>query len=366
MRPGFWAESVETKETPREEQVRVDGEAFVRYPFHRKLLFPTKAGTLTVPALTLRVSLGRESLFDPGVSVTRSTKALKLEVEPLPGTSADFGGAVGRFKTTVTADPTSLRLGEAATVRFRVEGVGNLKWVERGPDLVVPGARVFAPQVKSDLTAKAEGLAGTKTWEYVVVPETSGRLQVPALPFSYFDPSEGRVVRAETSPLALEVAGGVAAPGATAPVSGPAPLARSALALRDALDAPRAFLVSIEPRTLGYLLLVVALLHGGLSLASRARGAHGGGSGRGHGRTALRHLERAQEPGMAKEQSAALIEQALHEAFADKNGNQERERVVSGLIEEVHLVRYAPQLGDYSEKVLDLARRAREAVERWA
>jgi hypothetical protein len=29
-------------------------------------------------------------------------------------------------------------------------------------------------------------------------------------------------------------------------------------------------------------------------------------------------------------------------------------------------VRYAPQLGDYSEKLKELVRRAKEAVERWA
>jgi hypothetical protein len=75
---------------------------------------------------------------------------------------------------------------------------------------------------------------------------------------------------------------------------------------------------------------------------------------------------------MAKEQAAALIERALQEAFAgtedgkDGGSDPERERVVSHLLEEVHLVRYAPQLGDYSEKLRDLARRAREAVERWA
>ncbi|HVQ30847.1 MAG TPA: BatD family protein [Vicinamibacteria bacterium] len=364
--PGFWAESIETKESPREEQVRVDGEAFVRFPIHRKLLFPTKAGTLTIPALTLRVSLGRESLFDPGVSVTRSTKAVQLEVEPLPGAAADFAGAVGRFKATATAEPPSLRLGEAATVRFRVEGVGNLKWVDRGPELVVEGARVFAPQVKSDLTARADGLSGTKTWEYVVVPETSGRLQVPALPFSYFDPAEGRVVKAETAPLALEVAGGAPASGAAAPLSAPSSRARSALARRDALDPPRQLVGAVEPVALGYLLVVVGLLHGGLFLLGRARLSLGSAAVRGQGRAALRHLDKAREAGIAKEEAAALIEQALHEAFAERDGNPERERVVSGLIEEVHLVRYAPQLGDYSEKVGDLARRAREAVERWA
>jgi hypothetical protein len=72
---------------------------------------------------------------------------------------------------------------------------------------------------------------------------------------------------------------------------------------------------------------------------------------------------------MAKEEVAALIERALHEAFVSRDGalaDPERERAVERLLEEVHHVRYAPQLGNYSEKLEDLARRAREAVERWA
>ena len=36
------------------------------------------------------------------------------------------------------------------------------------------------------------------------------------------------------------------------------------------------------------------------------------------------------------------------------------------LLDEVHFVRYAPQLGDYSEKIQALAARAAEAVRRWA
>jgi hypothetical protein len=36
------------------------------------------------------------------------------------------------------------------------------------------------------------------------------------------------------------------------------------------------------------------------------------------------------------------------------------------ILEEVHFVRYAPQLGDYGETIRELAARAREVVRRWA
>jgi hypothetical protein len=40
--------------------------------------------------------------------------------------------------------------------------------------------------------------------------------------------------------------------------------------------------------------------------------------------------------------------------------------VVRALLDDVRFVRYAPQLGDYSDKLRDLAARAAEAVRRWA
>lgn len=367
--PGFWAENVESKETPREEQVTMEGEAYVRFPVHRRLLFPTKAGTLTIPAMTLRIALARQSIFDQGLVAERSTRPLKLTVDPLPD-EPGFSGAVGSFKVEASADPTSLLLGDAATVRFRIEGVGNLKWVEKGPEWTLPGAKVFPPQVKSDVTVRPEGLAGSKTWEYVVVPETSGRLSVPSLSFSWFDPQAGRIQRAETAPLELEVRAGATAGGL--PVPAPAPVrGRSALALRDALDPPHGLLPELSRRALLLVLLGIVMAHAGLFLVGRVPGLPRGAASSGHGRGALKHLKHAAEPGMAKEQAAALIERALHEAFAgledgkDGGSDPERERVVSRLLEEVHLVRYAPQLGDYSEKLRDLARQAREAVERW-
>jgi hypothetical protein len=71
---------------------------------------------------------------------------------------------------------------------------------------------------------------------------------------------------------------------------------------------------------------------------------------------------------MSKEQAASLVEKALHEAFGEVTDRDdgERARAVRALLDDVRFVRYAPQLGDYSHKVRDLAARATEVVRRWA
>jgi len=83
---------------------------------------------------------------------------------------------------------------------------------------------------------------------------------------------------------------------------------------------------------------------------------------------ALRDLGRVGGERMSKEAASALVEKALHEAFGEleEKDETERARAVRTLLEEVRFVRYAPQLGDYSEKIRALAERAAEAVRRWA
>jgi hypothetical protein len=70
---------------------------------------------------------------------------------------------------------------------------------------------------------------------------------------------------------------------------------------------------------------------------------------------------------MSKEAAAGLIERALHDLFGPVDGDDSaRGREVRQLLDEVHRVRYAPQLGDYSEKLRELAAKAGAVVRRWA
>jgi hypothetical protein len=74
---------------------------------------------------------------------------------------------------------------------------------------------------------------------------------------------------------------------------------------------------------------------------------------------------------MSKEASAALIEKVLHDVFGpveDGAGLEDDEplRAARDVLEEVRFLRYAPQLGDYTEKIRDLAARAAAVVRKWA
>lgn len=370
---GFWSEDLEGPESPPGgEAATIEGENYRRFAMTRKLLYPTRAGKLTIGAATARLGLPR-GFFDGAAAVDRSTKAIDVTVDPLPA-DPDFFGAVGRFRVSASLDRSSLDLGEAATVRFQVAGTGNLKWIDRAPGLSVAGAKVYPPQAKSDLKPGPAGIEGTKTWEFVVVPETSGTLEIPALPFTYFDPSTETIARARTTPLALQVAAGPGPSQSVGAASRAAPAqTRGALALRSDLELPVRSLPVPGGRAVAWALVVALALHGGLwagfRLAERRVPAAGRASRRPSVRSALRDLGRAGRGDMSKEAAAALIERTMHDVFgsiADGAATGQRELAAREVLQEVHFIRYAPQLGDYTEKIRAAAARAADVVRRWA
>ena len=366
--PGFWAESIETKETPREEQVTVDGEAFVRFPIHRKLLFPTKAGTLTIPALTLRVSLGRESLFDPGVSVTRSTKPVKLEVEPLPARRGRRrrGGALQGHRHG--------RAGVAASGRSRH---GPLSRGGRGqPEVGRPRARARGPRRPGLRPAGQErphGAGGRPRRHEDLGVRGGARDQRtppgPRAPVLLLRPGRGKSGEARrrlpspsrwwAAPAACR-RGCARCPrrGARRSAPRPARRPRSAAAAASAPSSPDALLSPHGRRRF-------SMAASSCWVASPARLGRAACAGRAARRCGT--SRRAREPGIAKEEAAALIEQALHEAFAGKNG---RSRARAGGLAPHR--RGAPRaLRSAARRLFGEGRgpgatRARDAVERWA
>ncbi len=127
---------------------------------------------------------------------------------------------------------------------------------------------------------------------------------------------------------------------------------------------------------LGGALAVTLVAHGllfGLGTFGRRPRPAAGAASRRSVRAALLELERVGKDGLTKEAAATLIEKALLEAFGplevedsqDSAASEGRE-AARALLEDVHFVRYAPQLGDYSEKLRELAVRAAATIKRWA
>ena len=210
---GFWIKELFVAQSLQNRREVIGGVPFNVAPLRRMALFPTRAGTHQVEPMAVSCDVmqqGRRSgsLFDGFFSdpfnrqnVLLRSEALEFEVLPLPeqGRPAEFTGAVGRFALDVQARPTTLPAGDPVSLRITVEGQGNMDAV-RLPEIVVPaGIKVYDPEVTEEVRVENGLHGGRRAYEYILIPESGGMLEIPPIHFAYFDPGAGayRVVRSE-------------------------------------------------------------------------------------------------------------------------------------------------------------------------
>ena len=130
-----------------------------------------------------------------------SSNLLTMHIHALPtdGQPAHFTGAIGHFKVTGEAKPTSVDVGEPVTLRFTVAGDGNFDYV-RSPALSDdPAWKAYTSKSNTNYLDESETHA-IKTFEQSVIPRKNGNVPLPTASFSYFDPDAKQYV---TVPIAL-------------------------------------------------------------------------------------------------------------------------------------------------------------------
>lgn len=168
------------------------------------MLYPTAAGTVTIDPATLTVPGG---IFSPSVDL--ASDPITLNVKPLPSNApADFTGAVGQFKLTATPDRTQTRVGEPVTLHIELSGTGN--WGTLGDPKWPSDASWRAFNNSSNTQSNVVGgkTTGTRTYERLMVPTVEGKLTLPVISYSYFDPEKGAFQTAKTSAIQIAVAAG--------------------------------------------------------------------------------------------------------------------------------------------------------------
>ncbi|MBL8939226.1 MAG: protein BatD [Archangium sp.] len=271
---GFLAQDIASPTNLQPEERSVGGIRYRAYLLRSKALFPLKPGDIDIEAAEADIASGVYPFSQR--KMHRKSNALSLKVKPLPAGATN----VGKWRLSSTTNSTDIALGEPVQLKVILEGRGNLKAVTL-PKLEAPASfRVFDPQQteKSQITKNLVG--GQRTTEYVLVPQQTGRFEVPGLTLEYFDPETQQLERTATDPITVVVrpsttgANALAAPANNG--TQPEPSARNQLvggglkSLRHSatFSEPRkpawsaaAFLpLAIAPVALGLVLAIVAFV----------------------------------------------------------------------------------------------------------
>jgi hypothetical protein len=400
--PGFWAEDLERPERPTGRRDVVDGRVVMRFTLLKKLVSALGPGSLTIPPAKVKTTVrsAPDPFSDPFSLLWRpqlvelETKPITLRILPVPA-EKPFRGPVGHFDLTAKVDRARVAVGDSVTLKVRLSGTGNLRTATAPPDVSIPNVRLYPPTMRSD-AGKAGKPATYTEWEYVLVPSVKGEITIPPVGMEVFDPSEKRIVTKKTAPIVLVAEGGAAtAPQTTSaatttppaiaaetdtaktelpvPVEGSAPssIPKNPVSLSPGTNAQPSLdlthgTVTIPLWAIAALPVALLAMGGTAVLAQRRRRV----------RAAFRDAL-APEPGETKERVAARIDHAVRLWLTRRTGLPEgaslaqvRETLaaaglpeevragVQSLLEDLDFLRFAPQLGDYQDKIRDVRDRA--------
>jgi hypothetical protein len=196
-------------------------------------IFPLREGPLTLGPAAVAYSFPLTFSFlsrEVRHVVQSDSTVIMVRGLPVAGRPLGFRGALGTGLSLDLAPTTvDLAVGEGRPFSVTLKGRGNVAlWPE--PEFRWPaGLRAYPGEVQVTVTRDGVSLVGTKTFNYLLVADSSGTYRVPPADYPYFDWSEGRYVALRTVSLAVGARPG---PGKSIPaMAAPVPLARAPFAL---------------------------------------------------------------------------------------------------------------------------------------
>ena len=173
---------------------------------HSQIVFPLTPGPFKVGPASVSYNLPlRTSILSREIPQEVLSQPIEVMVRPQPpgpaGASPSAAGSGLRLDAML--DTGGFATGGAGQIAVTVTGRGNVSlWPE--PDLQWPvGIRVYPGQTDVDIGQDSGYVVGSKTFYYLVVPDSIGAYTVPGARLDYFDPDRGRWLAARTEPMHL-------------------------------------------------------------------------------------------------------------------------------------------------------------------
>jgi len=223
---GFFKQEIETPPLTSLDRETVNGVQYLTGVFRKYVLFPQRSGTLTISSCKMEVGINQRvqsrsrSIFDDFFGSVQTipreatSRPVTITVLPLPeGKPASFSGGVGQMKFEATVSKTELKANDPVTLKVTVSGNGNMRFVDAPRINFPPDFEVYDPKISTQFNASST--AGSKTFEYLIIPRHGGTYKIPSIEFSYFDPQAKQYKTLHTDEYTLTVERGEEQPGTT-------------------------------------------------------------------------------------------------------------------------------------------------------
>lgn len=227
---GFWSEDLSQNKKIKQYEETVDGKRYQVAEIRRGALFAQEDGTLRIEPLDLDVlamvqaqrrrsgtiwDLFDDAFFNPAQAVEKhlKTNSIKVNVKPLPAAPSGFGGGVGKFSVKSRISAQTTKTNEALTYTLTVSGSGNLMLIDEPAPAFPETFEVYDPKVTDNINRTDNGITGSRTYEWILIPRSQGDYTIPTYDFVYFDPASGKYQTASAEEYNIHVDKGSGAQG---------------------------------------------------------------------------------------------------------------------------------------------------------
>src|SRR6267378_652246 len=234
---GFWSEDLEVPKQVQLSAEVVNGKQYRVGILKKVALFTQRSGTLQIDPMEIdcavQVQARRRSndffdqfFNDPFFGNVRNvnhkvrSEPVAVTVLPLPAANVPrgFNGAVGKFSMEAWLDKRQTKTNEPVTLKVKISGHGNLKLLQSPPVEVPPDIERYDPKISDNITHQQDEVAGSRTFEYLLIPRHAGEMKIQSFPFAFFDIEKKRYVAIASPAFSLSVEKGTEV--ATLPASG--------------------------------------------------------------------------------------------------------------------------------------------------
>ncbi|MBP5306628.1 MAG: protein BatD [Paludibacteraceae bacterium] len=196
---GFVKQEIAQPNTIQLGMEEYNGKTYSTAVMYQAILYPQQSGELEIEPmkfdLVVRVNTGLESnsFFGSIYSFENREKtvvspSLTIHVDKLPSNRPKgYSGGVGTFQFSSSISSQEVNENDAITLTYRLTGNGNLKLI-KNPKVEFPADfEVYDPKIENNFKNGQDGVSGSKTVEYLLIPRSAGDFTIPGYEFSYFD-----------------------------------------------------------------------------------------------------------------------------------------------------------------------------------
>lgn len=191
------------------------GQYFNEYVLKQYVLTPNKSGNIKLDPFKLDINVeiptgkvdwfGRNYVTEHQITLKTDTKYIEVLPLPTQGKPENFTGAVGDFSLRMDTDKKNLNANESIQLKLVLSGNGNIDLINIPEPFVPSEIEKYDPKEKRDIKKTQNGISGTITKDYLIVPRYKGIYKIPSIEFYYFSLKEKKYKKIITKDLEINV-----------------------------------------------------------------------------------------------------------------------------------------------------------------